>query len=143
MTIEQMINMLISWAVSVAARLVLASIILFIGFKISKIILKSMDKSKGLNKIEPAVKSFVKNTASIGMKVMVLITAASILGLNMTSFITLLGTIGVAVGLSLQGSLSNFAGGVIILVFRPYKVGDYIEASTGAAGTVTDIQIAE
>lgn len=140
MNIEQMINMLISWAVSVAARLVLASIILFIGFKISKIILKSMDKSKGLNKIDPAVKSFIKNTASIGMKVMVLITAASILGLNMTSFITLLGTIGVAVGLSLQGSLSNIAGGLIILIFKPFKIGDFITVD-GSSGIVKEIGI--
>ena len=63
------------------------------------------------------------------------------LGIELTSFAALLASVGVAVGMALSGNLSNFAGGVIILVFRPYKVGDYIEASTGAAGTVTDIQI--
>ena len=99
-----------------------------------------IDRSKGLEKIDPAVRSFAKNSASIGMKVMVLITAASILGLNMTSFITLLGTVGVAVGLSLQGSLSNIAGGLIILIFKPFKIGDFITVD-GSSGIVKEIGI--
>ena len=140
MTIEELINILISWVISAAARLVLAGIILFVGFKIAKILTKLLDKNKVLAKIDPAVRSFVKNTASIAMKVMVLISAASVLGLNMTSFITILGTIGVAVGLSLQGSLSNIAGGLIILVFKPFKIGDFITVN-GSSGIVKEIGI--
>lgn len=140
MTIEQLLTMLASWAVSIASRLVLTGIVLIVGFKIAKILTKMIDRSKGLEKIDPAVRSFAKNSASIGMKVMVLITAASILGLNMTSFITLLGTVGVAVGLSLQGSLSNIAGGLIILIFKPFKIGDFITVD-GSSGTVKEIGI--
>lgn len=140
MTIEELISVFASWAVNVAARLVLTLVVLFVGFKVAKIITKIIDKSKNLSKIDPGVKSFVKNSASIGMKVMVLITAASILGLNMTSFITILGTIGVAVGLSLQGSLSNIAGGLIILIFKPFKIGDFITVD-GSSGTVKEIGI--
>ena len=140
MTIEKLINILISWVISAAARLVLAGIILFVGFKIAKILTKLLDKNKVLAKIDPAVRSFVKNTASIAMKVMVLISAASVLGLNMTSFITILGTIGVAVGLSLQGSLSNIAGGLIILVFKPFKIGDFVTVN-GSSGIVKEIGI--
>ncbi len=140
MTVEQLLNILASWAVSIASRLLLAGLVLFVGLKISKLIIKLMDKSRGLSKIDPAVRSFAKSSASIGMKVMVLITAASILGLNMTSFITILGTVGVAVGLSLQGSLSNIAGGLIILIFKPFKIGDFITVD-GSSGTVREIGI--
>lgn len=140
MTVEQLLNTLASWAVSIASRLVLAGIVLFAGFKIAKIVLKIMDKSRGFAKIDPAVRSFAKNSASIGMKVLILLTAASILGLNMTSFITILGTVGVAVGLSLQGSLSNIAGGLIILIFKPFKIGDFITVD-GSSGTVREIGI--
>ncbi len=140
MTVEQLLNVVTSWAVSIASRLLLAGLMLFIGFRIVKIILKIMDKNRGLSKIDPSVRSFARNSASIGMKVMVLITAASILGLNMASFITILGTVGVAVGLSLQGSLSNIAGGLIILIFKPFKIGDFITVA-GSSGTVKEIGI--
>ena len=140
MTVEQLLNTLATWAVSIASRLLLAGLVLFVGFKVSRLILKLMDKSRGLSKIDPAVRSFARNSASIGMKVMVLLTAASVLGLNMTSFITILGTIGVAIGLSLQGSLSNIAGGLIILIFKPFKIGDFITVN-GSSGTVREIGI--
>ena len=92
-------------------------------------------------KVDASIQSFLKSIVNITLLVMLFLAVIGKLGIELTSFAALLASVGVAVGMALSGTLSNFAGGVIILVFRPYKVGDYIEASTGASGTVTDIQI--
>ena len=92
-------------------------------------------------KVDASIQSFLKSIVNINLLVMLFLAVIGKLGIELTSFAALLASVGVAVGMALSGNLSNFAGGVIILVFRPYKVGDYIEASTGASGTVTDIQI--
>ena len=91
--------------------------------------------------VDASIQSFLKSIVNITLLVMLFLVVIGKLGIELTSFAALLASVGVAVGMALSGNLSNFAGGVIILVFRPYKVGDYIEASTGASGTVTDIQI--
>ena len=91
--------------------------------------------------VDASIQSFLKSIVNITLLVMLFLTVIGKLGIELTSFAALLASVGVAVGMALSGNLSNFAGGVIILVFRPYKVGDYIEASTGASGKVTDIQI--
>lgn len=87
-----------------------------------------------------ALTSFVSSLANIGFKVMLLISVASMIGVETTSFIAALGAAGLAIGLALQGSLANFAGGVLILLFRPFRIGDWIEAQ-GVAGSVDNIQI--
>ena len=92
-------------------------------------------------KVDASIQSFLKSIVNITLLVMLFLAVIGKLGIELTSFAALLASVGVAVGMALSGNLSNFAGGVIILVFRPYKVGDYIEASTGVSGTVTDIQI--
>ena len=92
-------------------------------------------------KVDASIQSFLKSIVNITLLVMLFLAVIGKLGIELTSFAALLASVGVAVGMALSGNLSNFAGGVIILVFRPYKVGDYIEASTGASGIVTDIQI--
>lgn len=140
MTIEQLLATLMSWAVNIAGRLIVGAIVLVVGFKLAKFTLKLITKSRVMNQLDPAVQSFTKNSVSIGLKVMILITVAGIIGINMASFITILGTVGVAVGLSLQGSLSNIAGGLIILIFKPFKIGDYITVDN-ASGTVKEIGI--
>jgi small conductance mechanosensitive channel len=91
--------------------------------------------------VDASIQSFLKSIVNITLLVLLFLAVIGQLGIELTSFAALLASVGVAVGMALSGNLSNFAGGVIILVFRPYKVGDYIEASTGASGTVTDIQI--
>ena len=91
--------------------------------------------------MDASIQSFLKSIVNITLLVLLFLAVIGQLGIELTSFAALLASVGVAVGMALSGNLSNFAGGVIILVFRPYKVGDYIEASTGASGTVTDIQI--
>ena len=92
-------------------------------------------------KVDASIQSFLKSIVNITLLVMLFLAVIGKLGIELTSFAALLASVGVAVGMALSGNLSNFAGGVIILVFRPYKVGDNIEASTGVSGTVTDIQI--
>ena len=87
-----------------------------------------------------SLESFLLNLASIGLKTFLIISVAEQLGFQTTLFVTILGAISLAIGLALQGTLANFAGGVLILVFRPFKVGDSIEAQ-GQSGTVTEIQI--
>lgn len=140
MDIETILSTLASWLVEIAGRLIVGGIVLVVGFRLSKFALKIIVKSRVMKQIDPAVRSFISNFASISMKVIILITVAGIIGLNMASFITVLGSVGVAVGLSLQGSLSNIAGGLIILIFKPFKIGDFITVDN-ASGTVKEIGI--
>ena len=98
--------------------------------------------SKGLNKrgIDVSLQSFLGSLVSGGLKVLLLISVAGMLGIQTTSFVAVVGALGLAVGLALQGSLANFAGGVLLLVFKPFKIGDLIE-SCGQTGHVQEIQI--
>ena len=101
-----------------------------------KVVGQIMEKSE----TDPSLRSFIESLVSILLKVMVYITALGMLGVEMTSFIAILGAAGLAVGMALSGTLQNFAGGVMILLFKPYKVGDVIEAQ-GYTGSVKEIQI--
>jgi small conductance mechanosensitive channel len=92
------------------------------------------------SRLEPTLTKFFGNLVSIGLKVLLVVGVASMVGIATTSFIVILGAAGLAVVLALQGSLANFAGGVLILIFRPFRVGDFIEGQ-GVAGTVLEIQI--
>ena len=121
---------------------ILAALIIFIIGKFlinwaNKLFAKTLEKRK----VDASIQSFLKSIVNITLLVLLFLAVIGKLGIELTSFAALLASAGVAIGMALSGNLSNFAGGVIILVFRPYKVGDYIEASTGASGTVTDIQI--
>jgi small conductance mechanosensitive channel len=91
--------------------------------------------------IEPGVQSFLKSMVNILLIVMLILAVIGRLGIELTGFAALLASAGVAVGMALSGNLQNLAGGIIILVFRPYKVGDYIETGIGASGVVQEIQI--
>lgn len=125
-------------AVSIAGKLVGAILILTIGFSIAKMIVKFFTRSKLFGKLDPGVGSFIKSFLSIAVKIIVLITVAAVVGIPMASFITILGSVAVAVGLALQGSLSNIAGGLLILLNKPFVVGDFISVN-GFDGSVTDI----
>ncbi len=109
---------------------------LWLAVRFSKLIGKVMEK-RG---IEPSLKSFLQSLLSITFKILVVISILTLVGIPMTSFIAILGAAGLAVGLALSGTLQNFAGGVLILILKPFKVGDFIEAQ-GFMGTVTNIQI--
>ncbi len=124
--------------VSLAGKIVSAVLILIIGFALAKFLVKLFTKSKAFSKLDPGVASFLKSFLSIASKVLVFVTVAAVIGIPMTSFITVLGSMAVAIGLSLQGSLSNIAGGLLILLNKPFVVGDFISVS-GYDGSVTDI----
>jgi small conductance mechanosensitive channel len=114
--------------------------VLIVGFWIVKRLVRLMNIAMEKGDTEPTLAKFLGNLVSIGLKALVLISVASTIGIETTSFIAILGAAGLAIGLALQGSLANFAGGVLILMFRPYRVGDFVEAQ-GVEGTVKAIQI--
>ncbi|MGZ3883987.1 MAG: mechanosensitive ion channel family protein [Bacteroidia bacterium] len=123
-----------------APKMIYAILVLIIGLwfinRISRIAHKSFERRN----LDVSLRTFLKSLISIGLKIILIVTVAGMVGFGTTSFVTILGTAGLAVGLALQGSLSNFAGGVLLLIFKPYKVGDVIEAQ-GQTGEVLEIQI--
>ncbi len=125
---------------SYGPKLLLAIVTLIIGLWIIKLFVKGLRRTMERSKIDVSLHKFLLNLIGILLKIMLVISVASMIGIQMTSFIAVLGAAGLAVGLALQGSLANFAGGILILLFKPYKVGDFIEAS-GYLGSVHEIQI--
>lgn len=121
-------------------NLVWAIITLIVGLWIVKIVVRAVRKGLDKGETEETLKSFITSIVSVLLKIMVYITALGMLGVEMTSFIAILGAAGLAVGLALSGALQNFAGGVMILLFKPFKAGHFIEAQ-GHSGTVKEIQI--
>jgi small conductance mechanosensitive channel len=123
-----------------SGRLVLAALTLIVGWwlvgKLTAGVLALLERRK----VEPTLHGFLGSLVGIILKVLLLISVAGMVGVETTSFIAMIGAAGLAIGLALQGSLANFAGGVLILLFRPFRVGEYIEAQ-GVAGTVDHIQI--
>lgn len=118
--------------------LVIALVVLFIGLKISNMIVKMVGKALDKKNVDPSLKPFLTSVLSWFLKVAVFIAAINTAGVKTTSFIALLGTAGLAIGMALQGSLANFAGGVLILLLKPFKVGDLIKAQ-GYLGVVDKI----
>lgn len=125
---------------TVGMKIVLGLIILLVGLKLSKCVVKLVAKGKAFQKIDPSAQSFIKSFVKVIMYALVIASACITWGVPSTSFMTIFASAGVAIGLALQGALSNFAGGLMILFFKPFKVGDYIE-SAGASGTVKEITI--
>ena len=123
-----------------APKFVLAIITLVVGLWLIGIIVKVVKKSMEKTKADKTLIPFITNLISWGLKVLLFISVASMVGIATTSFIAVLGAAGLAVGLALQGSLGNFAGGVLILIFKPYNVGELVEAQ-GHLGVVKEVQI--
>lgn len=111
-----------------------------IGFALSNVVVDLVKKSKWFKKIDDSVESFLASLISISLKILVVVFAATIVGFDVTALSAVLATFGVTVGLALQGSLSNLTGGIMILIFRPFKVGDYIDNHSDS-GTVKEIGI--
>lgn len=142
---SEMVNEFIAKAlnscIDLGGRILAALIIFIIGKLIVNWVNRLFAKMLEKRKVDASIQSFLKSIVNIILLVLLFLAVIGKLGIELTSFAALLASAGVAIGMALSGNLSNFAGGVIILVFRPYKIGDYIEADTGASGTVTDIQI--
>ena len=121
-------------------RLIVACLVLFVGWKLINLLNKVMKKAYDRHQVDPSLQQFLHSVIDIILKVLLVLTAMGIMGIQMTSFIAILGAAGVAIGMGLQGTLQNFAGGVIILLLKPFRVGDYIEQGS-YAGFVESIQI--
>ena len=122
------------------SRVLLAVITLAIGWWLINILTHRVGRLLALRNADLALQHFITNLANIALKVMLMVNVASMIGVATTLFVAAIGAATLAIGLALQGSLANFAGGVLILLFRPFRIGDWIEAQ-GTSGTVDSIQI--
>jgi small conductance mechanosensitive channel len=127
-------------AIAYTPKLILAVITLIVGLRLIKLVSKGMEKLMDKNGMDVSLRPFLKGMLSILLKAVLVISVLGMIGIEMTSFIAILGAASLAIGMALSGTLQNFAGGVMILVFKPFKVGDYIEAQ-GYSGSVKEIQI--
>lgn len=118
-----------------------ALLILFVGLKLIRWLVSHFKKSRAAKRLDPTVLSFLVSVLNIGAILLLAVLIASVVGVSSASIVAVLGSVSLAIGLALQGSLANFAGGVMILLFKPFVIGDYIELKTGEVGTVTDISI--
>ena len=121
-------------------NLVLSIVFLIVGWKLINLLSKKMKEGKIFGKIEPTARSFIRSALTIVLKILLVVTIAAILGVPMTSMVAVISSCGLAIGLALQGSLSNIAGGFILTVFKPFVVGDYIKSGE-FEGTVKAINI--
>ena len=138
--IDTLLKQLISMGVELGKSILLAIAIYIAGKFIIKLINKVVRQMLERRGVDATIQSFLKSFVSILLNILLIITVISALGVNTTSFAALLASVGVAAGMALSGNLQNLAGGLIILLFKPFKVGDFIEAQ-GTMGTVKEIQI--
>lgn len=138
--INEIGNMTIDMVMKYGPKLVYAVITLIIGLWIIKAFMKGIKRIMNNREIDASLISFLISLTATLLKLMLAITVMTMLGIEMTSFIAILASAGLAVGLALSGTLQNFAGGVIILILKPFKVGDFVEAQ-GYSGVIKEIQI--
>ncbi|HET9279776.1 MAG TPA: mechanosensitive ion channel domain-containing protein [Flavitalea sp.] len=130
----------IDWLFVYGPKIIGAIIVFILGLYATNWLTRQVTRGMNRRHLDVSLQTFLGSMVGVGLKILLLITVAGMLGIQTTSFIAVIGAMGLAVGLALQGSLANFAGGVLILVFKPFKVGDLIE-SQGQTGVVGEIQI--
>ncbi len=140
MNFQKYLDLAIAFIEINAVNVIVAFLILIIGFWLVKKVVKITKKVMSKSGVDETLQKFLGDLIGWGLKILIFITAISQVGVETTSFIAILGAAGLAVGLALQGALANFAGGALIMIFKPFKVGDLIEAQ-GEIGTVKEIQI--
>ena len=141
--VDQLVRQSQTWLpliMEYGSRVLLALVTLAIGWWVVNKLSDRLGRLVGLRNADMALQGFISTLANIVLKVLLLVSVASMIGIETTSFVAAIGAAGLAIGLALQGSLANFAGGVLILMFRPFRIGDWIEAQ-GVSGTVDSIQI--
>lgn len=131
---------IVTLVVSYTGRIVTALLIWVIGSKLIKMLLRFIDTRMDKRHVDESLHSFVLSLLKIILQVLMILSIVSTLGVEITSFVAILGAASFAIGLAFQGSLANFAGGVLILLLKPFQVGDFIEAN-GYSGTVKEIQV--
>ena len=137
---QEYIDHAIKLAIDYAPKLAGAILLLLVGFIVIRQFNKFLKKRLEKREVDPGLRSFISSIVSIGLKVMLILSAVGILGVQTASFVAVLASLGIAIGLALSGTLQNFAGGVLILMLRPFRVGDVVEAQ-GFTGIVSEIQI--
>lgn len=141
--VEQITSILVGlgkFLAEIAPSIFGAILTLWIGFKIVNMINKMVETIMEKNKFDPMLESFITSLIAIVLKILVVVSAAGMIGIETSSFIALLAAAWLAIGMALSGTLQNFAGGVMILLFKPFKIGDFIEAG-GHSGVVKEIHI--
>lgn len=131
---------LLDFGIRAGERILIAALVFIVGRFLISILNKFIRRLMDKRKVDISIKTFVKSLVNILLTILLIISVVGALGVETTSFAALLASAGVAVGMALSGNLQNFAGGLIVLLFKPYKVGDWIE-SQGVSGTVKEIQI--
>jgi len=143
LSVDYLVELSESWlpvVLQYGAQVTLALLTFLFGWWLINTLTAKISSLLQRRKVDPTLHGFIGSLASVVLKVLLLVSVASMIGVETTSFIAVIGAAGLAIGLALQGSLANFAGGVLILLFRPFRVGEWIEAQ-GVAGTVNSIQI--
>lgn len=138
--VQNLIQQLTNWGISTGKQIIAALLIFLIGRLLISLINKLVAKVLARRHVDAGVQTFVKSFVNIMLTILLIVAIISKLGVDTTSFAALLASAGVAIGMALSGNLQNFAGGLIILLLRPFKVGDFIECQ-GVSGTVKEIQI--
>ena len=138
--LTQFLQQALTFCVEAGKTILVAVVIYIVGRFVVSLINKLVSNALDRRNLDPSIKTFTKSFVNILLTVLLIIAVVSALGVNTTSFAALLASFGVAIGMALSGNLQNFAGGIIILFLKPYKVGDWVEAQ-GTAGTVQAIQI--
>lgn len=138
--VHSWVDKLIDMGIALGSKILVATIIFVVGRWLVHRLIALMMKLLERHKAEESLRTFLKSLISVILNIVLILTIVSVLGVNVTSFLALFGAAGVAIGLALSNTLQNFANGVIILLLKPYKVGDFITAQ-GETGTVTAIQI--
>ena len=139
--IERYLQELPDKLIRFGVRMLLALVVFFIGVQLIKLIRKILRKSFEKRNVDVGVSRFLDSFVKAVLYILLLFMIASYFGLDVTSVVAVVGSAGVAIGLAVQGSLSNFAGGVLILLLQPFKIGDYIRDSAGNEGTVQEVQL--
>ena len=129
---------ILSVVTSVVSSILLALVVFLVGRFIIRKLVKWLDNSRMMEKLDPSLHTFLVSFVRIGLFVILVIAIISILGVPMASVVTVLASAGLAIGMALQGSLANLAGGIMLMIFKPFKVGEYVETA-GASGNVTKI----
>lgn len=140
-SVERSLERLVDSVVVALPKIAVGFFILIVGRYVIKFALKFIDSRFEKRNVDRSIRSFLKSIIKFTLYGLLLLTVASTMGIQTTSFIAALSAFGLAVGMALQGSLSNFAGGVLILLFRPFDVGDYISSAAGATRTVERIDL--
>ena len=140
MDFEALIGKVVDFLLTTGVRVLIALLIFIVGWKLIDFFIRKFENSKAVQKTDPTLRSFLRSFLSIAAKVLLTVTVIAYLGVPMTSIVTAIASCGVAVGLALQGGLSNLAGGVMLLFMKPFKIGDVVTAS-GQTGTVMSIGI--